>query len=705
MTFGGPLPHRRHRGGAPPGAELSPAQRLRAVAVAVAARRELLGPLRRSAAGRGFAARAGAAVRRAAGGWIEPEEVEASAATLEGSAYLSDLAALFAGYEEVRRRSGRADAHGIAREAIAQLRRDGASGAAARSSSTASTTSPRTSSSWWRRWPSGAEVTVALPYEEGNAALAARGRLLRRLRERIGAAEEVRPRPTRPTPRARPLPPRPAPSAPPAQRSSPTEPHPAALGRDPGRGRGDRRRSRGWSATAPTRPRSRSPCAIPPAAAPRSRRRWRRTASPPRWRPRCRSAGTSVAAPCWLCWRPSSVRAGRPTCCATCAGRRASPTRPGRLVRAAGCGAAGCGTPRRRWPSGRARRASRPATWCGCARPPRARRPSWPRRSGRWRRDGRAAAARRRTTGRGWANTTGLELRAAAAIAGALGRARRAWAAGARGPGAGRRHRRARASASGRGRSRAGCGSPAPTACAPPASTTSSSARCRTASSPPRPRRRPLPLRRAARDARPRAAPRPRSRGALPVPRLPGAAPPQPLPLLPRQRRGRRRGGALAAARRGAGAAPPAPDGTAPDPVEEGMTRRRDLARVVAPVGRSALGGRAGASAGGDFGRPRGRGGRSRTTELALLAQAGVEGEICGPRLSERLAAARPRRGGRPRARAADQPGGARVARRRPRLRRNDPGGVRRCSYRWFAGHELVRSRSNRRPTRSSRAG
>jgi RecB family exonuclease len=190
MTFGGLFRTVLSAAGAPPGAELSPAQRLRAVSVAIASRRERLGPLRRSA-GRPHFARALERLfdeLQAAG--IEPEEVEASAGTLEGSAYLSDIAALFGGYEELRRRAGRADAHGIAREAIAQLRRD---------------------DSFWGERPvflygfddltenqfelvaalsEQTEVTVALPYEEGSAVLAARGRLLGQLRERIGAVAE-----------------------------------------------------------------------------------------------------------------------------------------------------------------------------------------------------------------------------------------------------------------------------------------------------------------------------------------------------------------------------------------------------------------------------------------------------------------------------------------------------------------------------------
>ena len=177
--------------GAPPGPRLTAAQRLRAFAVAIAARRDRLGPLRRSAGRPRFARALERLFDELQAGGTSPEEVEASAATLEGSAYLSDIAALFAGYEEVRQRTGRADSHGVSREAIAQLRRDG---------------------SFWSGRPvflygfddltenqfelvaalaERTEVTVALPYEEGSAALAARGRLLGQLRERIGAAEEA----------------------------------------------------------------------------------------------------------------------------------------------------------------------------------------------------------------------------------------------------------------------------------------------------------------------------------------------------------------------------------------------------------------------------------------------------------------------------------------------------------------------------------
>lgn len=183
MTFGALFRTVATAAGSPPGAELSPAQRLRAIAVAAEAHLGRLGPLRRSASRPRFAGALERFIDELQSAGIGPEEVEASAATLEGSAYLSDLATLYGGYEEVRRRTGRTDAHGIARAAIAQLRRDG---------------------SFWGARPvllygfddltenqfqllaalAGlAEVTVAIPYEAGSRALGARERLLGRLRE------------------------------------------------------------------------------------------------------------------------------------------------------------------------------------------------------------------------------------------------------------------------------------------------------------------------------------------------------------------------------------------------------------------------------------------------------------------------------------------------------------------------------------------
>jgi RecB family exonuclease len=191
MTFGALFRTVATTGGAPPGAELSPAQRLRAIAVAVAARQGKLGPLRRSAARPGFTRAFARLLDELQAAGVDPAAVEASAATLEGSAYLSDLATLFAGYTEARDRAGMVDTHGIAREAIELLRREG---------------------SFWAGRPvflyglddltpnqlelvealaALAEVTIALPFEAENAALAARSRLLGQLRERIDVGEET----------------------------------------------------------------------------------------------------------------------------------------------------------------------------------------------------------------------------------------------------------------------------------------------------------------------------------------------------------------------------------------------------------------------------------------------------------------------------------------------------------------------------------
>ncbi len=177
--------------GAPPGAELSPAQRLRAIAVAVDFRLGRLGPLRRSASRPGFARAFEHLLDELQGAGVEPEAVEASAATLEGSAYLSDIAALYSGYSAAREAAGRVDSHGIARTAIEALRRDpgfwgarpvflyGFDDLSADQLELVATLASAT------------EVTVAVPFEPGNRALAARARLLGQLREQVGVAGET----------------------------------------------------------------------------------------------------------------------------------------------------------------------------------------------------------------------------------------------------------------------------------------------------------------------------------------------------------------------------------------------------------------------------------------------------------------------------------------------------------------------------------
>ena len=191
MTFGALFRNIATAAGVPPGPELSSAQRLRAISVAVSERMGRLGPLRHSAARPGFPRAFARLLDELQAAGLDPAAVEAGAGTLEGSAYLSDVAALCSGYAEVRDRAARVDSHGIAREAIELLRRD--------------------CSAWGERpvflyglddltpnqlelievLASQTDVTIALPFEAGNAALTARSRLLGQLREGIGTTNEA----------------------------------------------------------------------------------------------------------------------------------------------------------------------------------------------------------------------------------------------------------------------------------------------------------------------------------------------------------------------------------------------------------------------------------------------------------------------------------------------------------------------------------
>lgn len=197
MTFGGLFRAVASAGGSPPGAVLTPAQRLGAIAAVVAGRRETLGPLRASARRAGFPRALARLLDELQSAGVEPEDVEAAAGTLEGSAYLGDVAALFADYVELRDRLGFVDGHAIAREAVALLEAGGAES--------------------WRRpvflyglddlTPNQlaliqalaplVEVTATLPYERGHAALEDRSAPLLAGLEEIGIAgvEEAAPNP------------------------------------------------------------------------------------------------------------------------------------------------------------------------------------------------------------------------------------------------------------------------------------------------------------------------------------------------------------------------------------------------------------------------------------------------------------------------------------------------------------------------------
>ena len=192
MTFGGLFRAVATAGGAPPGTVLTPAQRLGAVAAAVTARRAELGPLSGSARQSGFPLALERLLDELQGAGLEPADVEAVAGTLEGSAYLGDISTLFSGYAGVRDGLGTVDPHDIARDAIALLEAD---------------------SEFWRRpvflyglddltrnqlelirgLTAATEVTVALPYEAGHSALAARNAPLLHSLEEIGidAVEET----------------------------------------------------------------------------------------------------------------------------------------------------------------------------------------------------------------------------------------------------------------------------------------------------------------------------------------------------------------------------------------------------------------------------------------------------------------------------------------------------------------------------------
>ncbi len=182
-------------GGDPPAETLTPAQRLRVVAVAVAERRRGLGPLGRSSTRAGFAASLERLLDELQGDGLGPEDVEASAATLEGSAYLSDIAALFSGYEEVRARSGRLDAHGVARRALEMLEERGDAWGGRPVLVYGLDDFTTNQLGLLRRLNAITEVTISLPQEDGRDVLRERSELIDRLRDEIGFADERRTEP------------------------------------------------------------------------------------------------------------------------------------------------------------------------------------------------------------------------------------------------------------------------------------------------------------------------------------------------------------------------------------------------------------------------------------------------------------------------------------------------------------------------------
>jgi ATP-dependent helicase/DNAse subunit B len=194
MTFGELFREVARRTGAPAAGELTPAQRLAAVSVGIGARRGALGPLRRSAARPGFAIPFERLLDELQSAGLEPAALESAAQTLEASAYLGDLTALFAAYAELRDRLGLLDVHGVASGAIESLRGAPAAWGARPVFLYEPGDLTPNQSRLIESLSEAAEVTVALPYEEGDAALAARAPLLEGLRG-IATDTEVLSRP------------------------------------------------------------------------------------------------------------------------------------------------------------------------------------------------------------------------------------------------------------------------------------------------------------------------------------------------------------------------------------------------------------------------------------------------------------------------------------------------------------------------------
>jgi RecB family exonuclease len=190
LTFGALFGQIATVAGRPPGAVLSPAQRQRCVEVAVEDLTGRLGPLRRSAGRPGFAAAFARLLDELQAAGVGPRDVEASAGTLEGSAYLADVATLFAGYEAARERSGRVDAAAIAREATGLLRADPGPWAGRPVYLYGLDDLTPAQFDLVGALTAHTEVTVAVPFEPGNEALAARAGLLEQLRT-LGPVEET----------------------------------------------------------------------------------------------------------------------------------------------------------------------------------------------------------------------------------------------------------------------------------------------------------------------------------------------------------------------------------------------------------------------------------------------------------------------------------------------------------------------------------
>jgi RecB family exonuclease len=188
-TFGGLFREVLRMAGSPLGSELTPAQRLRAIAVGTAERRRQLGPLRQSALRPGFAVAFERLLDELQAAGLDPGQLGAGAETLESSAYLGDLTSLAGAYAEVRDRLGRVDSHQIAREAISLLQAGGERWKGRPLFIYGLDDLTRNQLELLAALARFTEVTIALTYEEGRPALSARAGLLAKLGDEIGVAE------------------------------------------------------------------------------------------------------------------------------------------------------------------------------------------------------------------------------------------------------------------------------------------------------------------------------------------------------------------------------------------------------------------------------------------------------------------------------------------------------------------------------------
>jgi ATP-dependent helicase/DNAse subunit B len=188
MTFDDLFREVARYAGAPSAGELTPAQRLAAVSAGIGAQQGKLGPLRRSAARPGFAIPFAHLLDELQSAGLKPGSLGSGAQTLESSAYLDDLTTLFAAYAAVRDRLGLLDVHGAALGTIESLR----AAPAAWGGRPVFIYEPGELTPNQRRLieslSDATEVTVALPFQAGNTALATRTSLLQGL---IGIAKET----------------------------------------------------------------------------------------------------------------------------------------------------------------------------------------------------------------------------------------------------------------------------------------------------------------------------------------------------------------------------------------------------------------------------------------------------------------------------------------------------------------------------------